>query len=70
MQLVQRNPLIWIPFPVRCSANAQSATREPCGIPRSYFGSFKAMTLTIVHLQLIVSSLAGILTLIVPRLLN
>ena len=70
MELVERKSFDLGPVPIALLRQRQSATREPCGIPRSYFGSLKAMTLTIAHQQPIVSLLAGILILIIPRLLN
>jgi hypothetical protein len=48
----------------------QNPSGEACGFSGFCFWSAKAMTLTIAHMQPIVSLLAGILILVMPRLLN
>lgn len=69
MQLAKRKSVDLHPGPVALLRQARRPPRERFGIARSFWER-KAMTLTIAHLQPIVSLLAGILILIAPRLLN
>jgi hypothetical protein len=55
---------------LRHSITTRNPSREAQGFSGFCFWSAQAMTLTIAHMQPIVSLLAGVLILIMPRLLN